>query len=224
MDEPKDSQENSQQAPQDPEGTLPGGGGITPPEPETYTKEQLDMAIHQALSQAGRDAKSIEVTRQALAQQKEALDKQLSEVQQWREEQDKAFLEANKDNPQAIDWYQKNKELQKQMADFNKRKLEYDADIQLAKDTKFEVTVWGIADKHKVNPDKLKELAIQFNLTTDEQINSLAENLKAVGVDKGGDDQKLKTVTSVARGASKDINSMSPDEKVNEGLRRKLKT
>lgn len=211
MDEPKGGQGDPT--------ALTGGEGTTPTEPETYTKEQADKLVNDALSMAGRDAKSLETTRQSLAEMQKGIEAAQAEIQQWKENQDKAFLEANKDNPDAIDWYQKKQELQRQITEFNKLKLQYDGDIQAAKDTKFEVITWKVAGANKVDPTKLKELAVKLNLTTEEQIDTLAKNLKAEGGGDGGDG-KLLPVTSVARGASKDVSSMSADEKLKEGFKR----
>ena len=183
-----------------------GEGGTTSQEtPQTYTKQQMDKAVSDALSQAGRDAKALETQRNELTQQAEAIETTKQEIEKYRQDQDAAFMEAVKNNPDAVNWAEKNKELQakekelkKQLADFNKTKLEYDAQIKAAQETQKEINIFSVASEKKVDPQRLKTLSDKFGITDKDKLAELADEIASKG---GTSTQDVHIDSGMTKGA-----------------------
>ncbi len=108
--------------PPDPELTsppTPGGNPPTPPTPPafTHTKEQLETAVSDALSTAGRDAQTLGTERTQLEADRTAHD---SAVSAFRTLQDEAADAVHKDNPQALTTLRTTRELERGMADLKR--------------------------------------------------------------------------------------------------------
>ena len=137
----------------------------------TYTKKQVDKMVSDALAKAGRDAKSLELKEKSLKERED-------EINEWRKKQEQTELEAIRDNPQALDLYQKGKaieqakaDLLRERAELAKQKQEFDEDIKLAKETRREIAIWEIASKYSVDPMTLKELGLESM----EQVEAVAK-------------------------------------------------
>lgn len=180
-DETKETNQDSSQVTED---TSEGKKGSTSEEtkPETYTKEQVTNMISDALSHAGRDAKSLELREQALTEGQEALNKSMTELAKAQDE-----FEGIKNNPDAVDWLQKKKALQEaqkafenEKRDFAKTKVEYDAQIKSAQEETREKAIWGIAASFTNEPSEMANLFVKLNnLKIDdmEQLKTLAETI-----------------------------------------------
>ena len=99
-------------------GTMPGGGGpntpspegktpegaskVSPEPPKTYTKESEEMAVHQALSDAGRVSTDTTEAERILTDAKATRDALQAEREQWQKDKDEADREAVKDDPEAL--------------------------------------------------------------------------------------------------------------------------
>jgi chromosome segregation ATPase len=175
------------QNPQDshPEGKAPAGGEGAPPggEPETLTKAQHDEAIAKAVQKAridaGREAKT--KTDAAIAKAIEAKDKEISELNRRLDEIEN---EKVKDDPGGLKALQDKRALQKEREDLKKERSalerereEHAEEINLAKTTQSEILMWRAAQAHGVDAMTLKEKCTKFNLTSEEQINDMAETL-----------------------------------------------
>jgi len=170
----------------------PGGTGDTSAgqkgtsTPGTFTKETQDKAVSDALSAAGRDAKS--VTKQSEANKAEAtrLATERSELEAGREKARRADeekeIEKAKDNPDLLDAYKlkhslnaRETELNKRETDLNQKVKDNEEKVAAADATKREITIWGVARKYTLDASVLKTKVDELNLTTDEQFESLAK-------------------------------------------------
>jgi len=97
-------------------------------QPETYTTEQRDKAVSDALSAAGRDAKSIAEQRaEATRLYEEAKKVKVSlgaERAQWQKEKDAAKLEAARDNPDTLSSVQAKQKQRDREAELARREEE----------------------------------------------------------------------------------------------------
>ena len=167
-----------------PEKATPEGKEETTPTVQTYNQDQLDKAIHAALTKAGRDAKSLETWKKTLEQEAEGINATKAEVAEWKQSQETALLEAIKKNPDAVDWLQKKKELEterkahnQEKATLAKEKAEWAETIKATKETQREVLIWKVAQAKGVDPMKLKTLSVKFNIEGEEQLEELAEEI-----------------------------------------------
>jgi len=217
MDEPKGTQGDSGQDVKPSEQASQGDEGTTSQQPQTYTQEQVHKllsettakAVSDALAKAGRDAKSFE-------EREQSLNEGLENLKTAQEEVDNLIAELK--NPDALDWSAKKKALdeakktlQKEKTDFAKLKAETESDVKLAKDTLREIKLWDIASKYSVDAMLLKNLGI-------EDMEQVEEIAKSIGTVKKADG--LKPDSGVTQGASRDVSSMSPDEKLAAGFKK----
>jgi len=183
MDETKETKQDASSA---------GGDGTTSKETtRTYTEEEKQKAVSDALAKAGRDAKTLETREAALNAEKEAVETAKAEIAEVQKQIDKAELEAAEGDPARLrelqakksykallaDLETKKKELNKQEADLNRSKAEHESEIEAARKTQFEIELWKIAEAEGVDAAELKETMKELNLTTVEQAKAAAKRL-----------------------------------------------
>ena len=188
MGEIKETPKNSPQT-----GKASEGSEETTPKAEakTYTEKDIEKAVQVALTKAGRDAKALADKEATLNTEKEAVDTAKAEIAEIQKQIDEAELEAARGDPDKLKELQakksykaklaeldtKNKELQKREADLNRREAEHEAEIQAAKETQREITIWQIAQEKSVDPVRLKTLAEKFNIEGKENLEELANEI-----------------------------------------------
>ena len=186
-----------------------GEQGTSEQTPETFTKAQVDKIKSDALAEVGRTAK--------------ALEEREDKIAQWKKEQEAAQEEAARDDPVALKQLRQKQKLDAQEANFNKLKADHEkwwgerqAEVEEVKTTKFEIAVFNIAQKNGVDASTLKDAAVEFNLTTEEQIESLAKRLA-----KGEPTKSMKLDSGKTTGGGKDLSSLSGRELIEKGLEKK---
>jgi len=190
------------------EKASPDGGEETTPkvEAKTYTQEELDRAIHAARSQAGRDAKSLELRDQALTSREKAL-------KEREEKLEAAELEGLKNDPQKLDIHQQRKALREERAALEKEKAEHQAEIEAAREIQRELDIWEIGEKYALDPQMLKDL----NLPLD-QTEAVAKRLSEA---RPKETKEIKTDSSVTSGGGKDLSKLTTRQLISRGLKEK---
>lgn len=186
----------------------------TPAATPTFTPEQVQQQISAALSKAGRASKNLETATAAIAA-REAM------IQKAEQERELAELEAVKDKPDELTILQRKQKLAQDIRAHNTErqawlveKASHEAEINEAKATRFEVSVYTIAEKAGVSPESLKEKASEIGLTDVAAIEKLAalmpKKTPATVPDSG------KTA-----GGGEDLSKLTPRELINRGLNKK---
>lgn len=210
MDETKKGQQDSlpekgQTSKAEP-GTTPGG------EPETFTKEQAQKQVSDALAAAGRDAKSLETRGKDLDAREVNLKAEQERITQWQKERDAEQLEAARDNPQLLDQVQQKRQLRddrtklnQDRAEFERDKAEHKGVIDAASATQREITIWDIAQKNGVDAANLKDKCDKFNLQSNEQMEEMAKTMSGTKPA-----EPLKPDSGETTGGGKDLSGKSP--------------
>ena len=184
----------------------------TPTTPQTFTQEQVQKQVSDALARAGRVAKDLE-TRTADITAREA------RILKAEQERELAELEAVKDKPDELPIVQRRQKLAADIrthnAEVERRNLEWatrEAEINEAKATRFEVTVITLAEKHGVSAEVLKAKAFELAITSAEGIAKLAEILPKKSI--------LPVPDSGKSVGGEDTSKLSPEEKFRRGVER----
>ena len=218
MDDPKVVQDPSQTG--DPSGTP----AVTSKGPQTFTKETEAKAISDALSAAGRDAKSITdktaEAEQILEKAKKVETGLRTEQEQWQKDRDEAARDAVKDDPDALKSLETKQRQRDEKAklDDRGRVLKEGEDKHTSK-VATDIETIRIFNRTKlasevsvakgVNVDSLLELAKE---DTRESMEATADLLIKAKVTT-----PLKTVTGKVMGGG-DWRDLSPADKVLKGL------
>ena len=186
----------------------PDGGGETTPkvEAKTYTQEELDRAVHAARSQAGRDAKTLDLRDQSLTAREKAL----------KEKEDKleaAELEKLKGNPEALDIHQQRKALREERATLDKEKAEHKAAIEAVQSYQRKLDVGELAGKYDLDAQMLLDLNLSI-----EQTETVAQRLSK---DKPKETKEIKTDSGVTSGGRQDLSKLTTRQLISRGLREK---
>jgi len=160
---PKDSLQTTGRASQ-------GNEGTTPKEAKTYTEEEVNKRISDALAAKGRDAKSLELKEQSLTEREERIKTAEAKIEA-------AELEKLKDNPEALDLHKAKKAIKEERAALERDKAEHAEMVKSAQETQMEIKLWEIATEEKIDPVLLKDTMKNLGLTTVEQAKTLAKRL-----------------------------------------------
>ena len=210
-----------------PKDTLPGTGqtsegekGTSGGEPETYTKEQAEKLISDALAKAGRTAKQLEKRE---AEIKTRDDARQAELDARQKRLDDAEFEAIKGDPDLETAYKNKKRIgdAQKTLDEDRRKLEAEklehADrLKTADDMAREISIWKIAIKHNADPAVVKEKADYLGATSEEQVEAIAEMIGSKEVKPS-----LKPDSGMTRGGGQDLSSLSGRKLIEKGLEKK---
>lgn len=204
----------------DPKGNKPEGeppeGKKEPPAPQD-TKKDIELAVHKALSSAGRTAGQLDERENAIKAREE-------EIKRWQEEKDAAELKAAEDNPELLDAInlrrrirEEQSQLTRDKAQLEKERAEHATELEAAKETQKEIKIWQIADKHSVDAATLKDKAIRYKLESDEDIDDLAQSIKKPSVVEINPDSNIVT------GVGRDYSHLTSRQKIEEGMKQKAK-
>ena len=177
---------------QEPGQASKGSEGTTSKkEAKTYTEEEKQRAVSDALATAGRDAKALANQKADLDARQEAINAKQAEIDEQERQRDAAELEAARGNPELMRVYEDKKSqkrvsasIEAQRADIKKQretldhdKAEHEAEIKAAKETQREIVIWGVASAKNIDPVRLKNLSVKFNIESKEQVEALAEEI-----------------------------------------------
>ena len=180
----------------------------------TYTEEQVQKRVSDALAKAGRESKAIETARADLA----AREAQIKQFEQEREDAELDGVDATPAEKQTLKAYKDRlraaqKAFNEQVEVHNKEKALWEGQINQAKETQFETTLNQIAAKHNVSAEALKAKAVKMNLKDEGAIEEIAEIMPkkviAVTPDSG------KGV-----GGADNLSKLSPRELISLGLKK----
>ena len=198
MDEPKGTTENTTPK----EGHAYSSEGGTPQEPLTHTKTQVDEALQKDRIVRGRDDKALQTREDVVAAREAEADRRQGE--RYAEE-----LATAQGDPVALDALQ----LKKEKADLARSKAEHQSEIESARETKREISVWEIATKYGVDAETLKALDLDA-VKTEVVAKAMAGGEPAT--DKEG--KKIEKPDSGVTIGGKGIDAMSADEKIRYGI------
>jgi len=182
----------------------PGEGGQSSPEDtqgtstdkaKTYTEEDVNKAVNDALAQAGRDHKTLETRQAELDAQQESVKTGLAKIEEWERQQDAAELAEAQRDPAKMRAYQakqveKNRAksldereaaLAKREQESNRREAEHSEKVKAAQEVTMGMKLYEIAARHNLNPEDLKKDMKDLNLTTEAQLETLAKRLSTTG-------------------------------------------
>ncbi|KKN70398.1 hypothetical protein LCGC14_0430930 [marine sediment metagenome] len=166
--------------------------------PETFTKEDRDKAVSDALSTAGRTAKDFESRKTVLDTREQAIkDSEARDIER-QQARDIAELESAKDDPAQLTIIQQRQKLRTSQVEFNIKQREFEAqkvqheadktqhqtEIEATRATRLETDIWAIAKKHEVDPAWLKSLGVS-DLKQLEEIAKGASTKKPFTPDSG---------------------------------------
>lgn len=187
MDEIKEAKKDSLQEP----GKAPASGDEITPEPEVYTKTQLEVALQKDRIDKGRDAKSLEVRETAVKAREDA-------TKAEQERRDAAELAEAQKDPDKLAAYQAGKAdrdrakgLDEREANLTRDKADHEAEITASKETQREIVIFEIATAKGVDPVRLKTLSDKFNIEGKEKLEELATEI-ASGKPKPGDKDSVE--------------------------------
>lgn len=165
--------------------------GSTSKPPQTFTPEDVQKQVSDALAKAGRDAKALEA-------RKAALDESEKKVKAWEAErvkeakarEDAILEEATEGQPEKVKTDLKTfkerlrnerQQLDKDRAAFEEEKTQYSGKIKEADAIQFELSVYDVASRNNVSADVLKERAEKFKVTDEAGLDELAQILPKKG-------------------------------------------
>jgi len=213
--------------------TPPGGSEGTTPQAEakTYTEEEYQKALQADRIQRGRDAKSFELKEKSLTEKEEAINRRQAELDEQEKQREDAEFEAIRNNPEAVDWYNKNKALkeerkalQKERENVEREKAEHTAELEAAREAQREINIWQVATAKGIDPMRLKTLSEKFNVEGKEKLGELADEIAS------GKSEPSKTShdSLVTSGGKQDHSSIrfdkeapSATEMISKGLSKK---
>ena len=196
-------------------------GTTSTEEAKTYTEQEKDKAVNDALAAKGRDYKTLANKEADLNARDAAINARQAEIDEKERQRDAAEFEAAKGDPEKFKEYQAKKsykdqltdiekskrELKKQQDELTRDKAEHEAVIRASQETKMEVELWKVAEAEKVDATQLKEAMKDLNLTTVEQAQALAKRLSKAPA------PVVPTPDSLAGGGSVKTDQQSLDER-----------
>jgi len=228
MDETKETNQDASQKSSD------GRPGTTSKEPaKTYTEEERDKAVNDALATAGRTAKELDDRKAGLDAERQELDDLKGEVTKVQEQIDQAELEAAKGDPERLRELQakksykdlldkleaKKKELDKREAELNRSKAEHESEVNAAKQTQLEIELWKIAEAEGIKAEDLKKGMKDLGLTTVEQAKTLAKTLKTGKQPESKKGEKFDPDSGVTSGGGESLEGKSASKLFAEDFR-----
>jgi len=205
--------------------------------PKTYTEEEHQKDLSDALTKQGREHKVIV---DALTSERDSLktqssDKQttLESIQSERDTLKTQLDSLTKDDPEKLNLVKRDNDLrvsEKKIKDdlkaLNEEKTTNADKLALADDITRELNVIEIGTDYE-NPDlaRLSQLCNQLHLNTKEEIRKVAGTLwtKKPSEENAEAEKKaasqMKPISGTTQGGKRDLNSLTPDEKLSEGFK-----
>lgn len=193
-----------------------GGQGTSGKEPETFTSEQVadakTKAVSDALAAAGRTAKSLE-------KREEAATKAEERIVAEREEKRQAEIEAARNDPDALTALQKRHRDADRKAELDKRERELETEKE-----KHQVTVQSDLEQIRIfNRTKIAaEVAVDKGVSVDSLLKLTQEDTREAMEATAKILSEKKTPLKPDSGRTiggKSVDELSPDEKIQTGLR-----
>lgn len=184
--------------------------------PKTFTEEEHTKAISDLSAEKGREIKTL--TQRADNAEKAVIAAQET-IKRFEAEQDEKERRAAEGDEDAYAAYQRKKQaredketIAQDRAALEKEKIDHQAEIQAARDTRKEVEIFEIAGKYGVDASVLKQKAERFKLETKEDIDEFAQTMSSakpanLKVDSG------KTI------GGEDVSLLNADELLQKGFR-----
>lgn len=161
---------------------------------KTYTEEEHQKGINDALATKGRDFKSLSEEKAAIKAEREAIETEKAKQADWERQREQVELEEARRDPDKLAAWQKRQtektrdaeftkreaDLKKSEADFRKREAEHEAEIKSARESRMEMAIFELGAKYEINPTVLKDSAKDLDLTTVEQVEALAKRLSGM--------------------------------------------
>jgi len=207
------------------EGKAPGEGDGTSPaqEPETFTKAQFDAAVQKARIDTGREAK---------ARADEALNKSLKEkddaIGDLQRRIDEIDNEKYRDDPDGLSHLQEKRKLNQEKSELKKQRQEIEDEkaanadkLKRADELEVEITVWKAAQAHTIDADALKAKCQKFNLTTEDQIEEMAQTLAGTGSSTDPDAKKTLKADSNRSSGGGNLDGLSSKQLLNKAYSKK---
>jgi len=169
-----------------------GSEGTTPKEStKTYTEDDVQKAVQNALIKAGRTAKDFENREASLKTQQQEIDETKAEISKIQERIDEAELEAAEGDPaklrelQAKKSYKtlvanldaEKKKLLKEREELDRDKAEHASAIEAAQQATLEMKIFELAVEYDLNPQDIKDAMTELKLTTPDQAVAIAKRL-----------------------------------------------
>ena len=214
MDETQKAQQDS--SARDSSG---GDAGITSEQPKTHTEADVTKAVSDALSAAGRDAKSISdkatEAERILGDAKKMQTDIQAERERWQKDKDEAELESVRDDPDALKSLgerqrQRNEatKLATREKELDEREAKHKERLEKADKADVKERATEIATRHTVDVASL----IKFTDGSAEAMEELAQQLPKKGEPK----PPLRTDTGRTIGGTGDLSGLSPTERKKE--------
>lgn len=202
---------------------------------KTYTQKELDALIHMAQSKAGRDTAAVTKERDALKAKMSEYDTSIADKQAELETLQAQVDELASGSPEYAD-LQKEKlkvkaELKKVKEDRSKldaEKLEHAETIKLVQAEQKANQIFETIMKFSVPEtawDSMYDLCDRFGAATVEDFEALAATIGGKKPEKEPEieDARLHVDSGITSGGRFDTSKMSPNEKITEGLKQKIK-
>lgn len=225
MDEIKDPAQDTSHL----EDSSEKGKESTSKDTKTYTKESEEKAVSDALSVAGRDAKSIteksaEVERILTAAQTTQANLQ-AEQERWQSGRDEADREAVRQDPEALKSLEERIKQRNEATKLAKERTDLDTDKG-----KHQESVKADLEQIRIfNRTQLAaEVAVAKGVSLDSILKLTKEDSRKAMEDtaellpKSKEATALKTDSGITIGG-KSLKDLTPDEKIKEGVKLKLK-
>jgi hypothetical protein len=160
--------------------------GTSKTEAKSYTEEEVNKRISDALAAKGRDAKTLTDREASLKAEREVIEADKVKIADWQRQRDETELAEARRDPDKLAAWQKKQNDKTRDAEFatretnlKKREAEHAEMVKAAQETQMEIKLWEIGVKYKVDPVILKDTMKDLNLTTVEQAEALAKRLTA---------------------------------------------
>ncbi len=216
----------------------PGGPLAAEPQvpqtPESYTPEETQKLVSDALAKQGREHRAallpITSERDTAKTQLASKEGEITDLTGERDGLKAKIDDLASDDPQRFNLVKRESALTTQVNQLrtDRRTLEADKAThatakKLTDDTLREITVMDVATAKKDaegkvigNPEQLKEVCEKIGATTEEHIQSVADTLWPDAVTTAV--PALKILSGATSGGAQSLNGLTPEQKVNRGL------
>jgi len=211
-----------------PEEGQPSSSAVSPSEiqGESFTRAQLETLIAQKHSTLDKQISSLEKDLKESKSTVASKEAELADISEERERLHSEIDDLASNDPKKFDIVKKDRELRERERNLRADTLALQTEkrihgerIKKAEDHLREITINEIAAKYdNGEPSKLKRLCDLSGVTSEEHITEVAETLwskKATGT--------LVPLSGRTSGGGIDFSSLSPKEKIEEGIKQKTK-
>lgn len=202
-----------------PQGPPPvKGTGTTPEKAKTYTEEDLQKVVQAALTQAGRDAKSLTQKERELATRTKTIEQQERELTQWRQQKEQAELEQARSDPNLLSAYQAKQMIREKETQIVQERARLESERAQMNDQMAELnkmvaehTANTLAPGTTLTAEELMELSD----SKPERMRTLARKFPKQGASTAPPSRPDSGMTLGAKGtlSAEDVRKMTPEER-----------